>query len=365
MSISPELEAWLKLALVPGVGEGALRRLLVAFGGPEEVLRASRRRLAEVVPADVAHALHAGTVPPESLHVVSAWLEDPLNRVLTLADSDYPQALLHIADPPPILYVKGRTELLHRPAVAIVGSRNGTQQGLRHAEAFARALSDSGLTIVSGLALGIDAAAHAGGLAGASGSLAVTGTGLDIVYPARNRELAHRLAREGALLSEFALGTPPGARNFPQRNRLISGLSRGCLVVEAAISSGSLITARLASEQGKEVFAIPGSIHSPLAKGCHQLIKQGAKLVESAQDILEELAPGWQVSERPARQPPPCSADARAHALLEHLGHDPCDADTLALRSGLRPEELGALLTQLELEGLIEMLPGGRYRRIT
>ena len=249
-----------------------------------------------------------------------AWLEDPANDIVTLADTRYPRQLLQIPDPPPLLHVKGRVELLSRPALAIVGSRNATAQGMANAEAFARTLSDAGLTIVSGLALGIDAAAHRGGLAGSASSVAVLGTGADIVYPARNRALAHELAAGGALVSEFPLGMKPLAGNFPRRNRLISGLALGCLVVEAAADSGSLITARLAAEQGREVFAIPGSIHSPLAKGCHALIKQGAKLVESARDILEELrmgapsvpAPAPAMVDRPARTAPARCARPRA-----------------------------------------------------
>jgi DNA processing protein len=290
---------------------------------------------------------------------IGVWLDDPANRILTLADSSYPQALLQITDPPPVLYVKGRIDLLNRMSFAIVGSRNATQQGVAHAESFARALSDAGLTIVSGLALGIDAAAHRGGLAGASRSVAVVGTGLDLVYPARNRELAHELAREGCILSEFPLGTAPVAANFPRRNRIISGLARGCLVVEAALSSGSLITARMANEQGKDVFAIPGSIHSPLSKGCHSLIKQGAKLAETADDILEELQVLAAGSTRAAS-----SGQPEPNAMLDALGFDPCDIETLTLRSGLSPEKLAALLTQWEIEGLVEALPGGRYQRV-
>lgn len=291
---------------------------------------------------------------------LAAWLKDPANCVLTLADADYPQRLLQLPDPPPRLYVKGSVELLSRPALAVVGSRNATAQGMANAEAFAKALSHAGLTIVSGLALGIDSAAHRGGLAGPASSVAVLGTGADLVWPARNRALAHELAARGALVSEFALGTRPLAGNFPRRNRLISGLALGCLVVEAATDSGSLITARLAAEQGSEVFAIPGSIHSPLAKGCHALIKQGAKLVESARDILEEL-------HLPAPPPPGPAAppeDARARRLLATLGDEACDLDTLALRSGLAIAEITALLTQLELEDRVAVLPGGLYQRL-
>ena len=359
MALDPDLEAWLVLSCTPGLSDKAFRELLVAFGGPRQILDARRAELARVVPDRVAAAI--GTSDTQArVAVVAEWLADPVNKVLTLGDTDYPKALLDITDPPPLIYAKGRVELLNRDAFAIVGSRNATQQGIDHAERFAHALSDAGLTIVSGLALGIDAAAHRGGLAGASGSVAVVGTGLDIVYPARNRELAHELARKGCIVSEFALGTGPSAANFPRRNRLISGIARGCLVVEAALSSGSLITARFANEQGKDVFAMPGSIHSPLAKGCHNLIKQGAKLAESAEDILEELKlPEFDRT----HTAPPADRDVEHH-VLEALGFEPCDFDTLAARSGTAAEALAALLTQWEIEGVIEALPGGRYQRL-
>jgi DNA processing protein len=358
MALDPDLVAWLTLSVAPGLTNEAYRQLLVAFGGPQEILAAPRADLARASSDRAARAV-SSPVPPELLARVAEWLEDPVNHVITLGDADYPQALLDTVDPPPLVYAKGRLELLNKPAFAIVGSRNATQHGIFHAEAFGRALSQAGFTIVSGLALGIDAAAHRGGLAGAGGSIAVVGTGLDIVYPARNRDLAHDLARDGCILSEFALGTAPIASNFPRRNRLISGLARGCLVVEAALSSGSLITARLANEQGKDVFAMPGSVNSPLTKGCHSLIREGAKLVETAEDILEEL------------KVPPRAGGLRiepgqeiTHPVLEHLGFDPCDFDTLAQTSGVSPDVLGALLTQWELEGLVEALPGGRYQRI-
>jgi DNA processing protein len=256
------------------------------------------------------------------------------------------------------LYVKGRLDLLNVPSLAVVGSRNATTQGIRNAEAFARSISDARLCIVSGMAQGIDTAAHVGGLLGAGSSIAVVGTGLDKVYPASNRELAHRLAQLGTIVSEFALGTPPLAANFPRRNRIISGLSLGCLVVEASVQSGSLITARMALEQGREVFAIPGSIHSPQSKGCHTLIKQGAKLVENARDILEELGQSVAFSS-------PNDGIQPEHPLFLHLGFDPLDAETLAQRSGLTIAELSAILLQLELDGHIASLPGGLYQRIT
>jgi DNA processing protein len=357
--LTEELAAWLRLSLTPGLSGESLRRLLGALGSPEGVLAASPSAIARHAGEAVAAAIKRGA-PNAAVAAVGAWLEDPLNQVVTLADAGYPPQLLQIADPPALLYVKGRVELLAAPALAVVGSRHASAQGAINAENFARTFSDAGLTVVSGLALGIDAAAHRGGLSGPGSSVAVMGTGADIVYPARNRELAHDLAARGALVSEFPLGARPLAAHFPRRNRLISGLSLGCLVVEAAVDSGSLITARLAAEQGREVFAIPGSIHSPLAKGCHALIKQGAKLVESATDVLEELRLAQPGARSDAEQ---ASIPGAAGALLAALGHDPCDRDTLAARAGLSAAEVSALLTQLELDGAIATLPGGLYQR--
>jgi DNA processing protein len=278
-------------------------------------------------------------------------------------DAAYPSALLTIGDPPPVLHYAGKPDLLNRPALAIVGSRNATPQGRENAEAFAAALSAAGLTIVSGLAQGIDAAAHRGGLAGAGSSVAVVGTGIDRIYPAGNKALAHRLAAEGGLLSQFTLGTPPLPGNFPRRNRVISGLVRGVLVVEATPNSGSLITARFAAEQGREVFAIPGSIHSPFSKGCHRLIKDGAKLVETAQDVLEELglAPARASDRAWAGTPAP---DGDAARVLAALGHDPADVDLLAERTGLDASAIAVALVELELAGQVAQLPGGAFQRV-
>ncbi len=361
MALDQDLASWLRLSLIPGLGDQSLRKLLVAFGSPQQILDASFAMLAKLVPTAVAAAIRDGGVDDDKLEAASRWLEDRGNRIITLADTAYPQALLQTPDPPPLIYAKGRIELLNHDALAVVGSRSASPQGIANAESFARALSDAGLTIVSGLALGIDAAAHRGGLAGAASSIAVVGTGLDIVYPARNRALAHQLAEQGVIISEFSLGTPALAANFPRRNRLISGLARGCLVVEAALQSGSLITARLANELGKEVFAVPGSIHSPLSKGCHQLLKQGAKLVESAQDILEELNLTALAVSSPTTE---VVRDPQAQALLDGLGFDPCDIDTLCMRCDLKSNAIASLLTQLEIEGLVSALPGGLYQRI-
>jgi DNA processing protein len=346
----------LRLALAPGVGNTSLIRLLTAFGSPEAVLASGRTELTAHISSAQCDAL-LDEPDPVQLAAVHAWLAQPANSLMTLADEDYPRTLLEIADPPAVLYCKGRRDLLNQPGLGIVGSRNATPQGVRDAEAFAHSLSDAGLTIVSGLALGIDAAAHRGGLAGAGSSIAVVGTGLDRIYPARNKTLAHQLVESGLIVSEFPLGTPPLPGHFPRRNRLISGLSRGVLVVEAAPDSGSLITARVATEQGREVFAIPGSIHSPLARGCHALIKQGAKLVESAADILDELA--WQ-----RQLLPPVLPERPSDPLLTALDGSPATLDTLAQRTGLTLEALSAKLLALELDGRIASLPGGRYQII-
>lgn len=351
-----ELAAWIKLSLVPGLGGQNLRRLLAAFGLPRQVLAAGRGALAKIVSAEIAARILSDLDAP-AVDAALEWAAADCHAVLTLADADYPQPLLETPDPPALLYLRGRRELLARPSLAVVGSRNATPQGMSNAEQFARAFSGAGLTIVSGLALGIDAAAHRGGLDGAGSTIAVLGTGADILYPQRNRDLGERIAREGLIVSEFALGTPPHGSNFPRRNRVISGLTRGCLVVEAALASGSLITARLAAEQGREVFAIPGSIHSPHAKGCHALIKQGAKLVESAQDLLQEL--GMQ-----GLAAPPATADPAVTGVLAHLGYDLCNIDALCARSGLTAHAVSAMLLQLELEGKIASLPGGLYQRI-
>jgi len=289
------------------------------------------------------------------------WAAASGHFIVTLADETYPRSLLEIADPPPLLYAQGRLELLAREAVAVVGSRNASAQGEANATAFSRALSDAGLTVVSGLALGIDAAAHRGALAGAGSTIAVLGTGIDVVYPRRNAALAAEIAARGVLVSEFPLGTQAAAHNFPRRNRLISGLSRGCLVVEAALESGSLITARSAAEQGREVFAIPGSIHSPLSKGCHSLIKSGAKLAESAEDVLAELPRFTRSGYASTAQDAPVPPD---NGLLAVMGHDPVDVDSLCTRAGLSPEQVSSELLRLELDGRVAALPGGLYQRL-
>jgi DNA processing protein len=354
------LRDWLRLTLVPGVGGETRRHLLKTFGLPETVFAAGLSTLRGAVGIPLADQLLAHDCDAQ-IAAAMAWAEQPGNSIITLADAEYPRTLLTTADPPVLLYVKGDVALLNRPGFAIVGSRNATKQGEMNAEAFAAALSGAGLTVISGLALGIDAAAHRGGLAAKGSTIAVIGTGADRIYPSGNEVLARLIAESGAIVSEFPLGTSPLAANFPRRNRLIAGLARGCLVVEAAERSGSLITARLAAETGLDVFAIPGSIHSPLSKGCHKLIKQGAKLVESAQDILEELRWEAVVAPVPDRPDPDDADNAR---LIEAIGYDPVDLETLAGRTGLTAEQLLAVLLPLELDGRISQLPGGRYQRL-
>jgi len=349
--------AWVELSL-RGVPPAALAALLKAFGGARAILDAPRaQRMAVASAAESAFAAPA----PAALEGSLAWLAQPGHDLLAWDAPRYPPALLELGHAPPVLYVLGDVGLLLRPALAIVGSRNPTPQGLDHARAFARALSQAGVAVVSGLAAGIDGAAHEGALEGRGSTIAVMGTGPDRVYPARHRALAHAIAQRGLILSEFPPGTPVRDFHFPRRNRLISGLARGVLVVEAALQSGSLITARLAGDQGREVFAIPGSIHSPLSKGCHKLIREGAKLVETAQDILEELGlsePGAGEEGLPSAPSAPMSSP-----LLAALGEDPADLDMLIARTGLAAATVAAELGELEVAGIVGAVPGGRWQR--
>lgn len=375
-----ELAGWLRLSLTPGIGDGAARRLLAAFGLPERIFTQPDVALREVVSHAQAEAL---TQPPTGLQaqidLTWQWLQagdDKVSRrVVTLGDAGYPASLLEMADPPLMLYVLGAcgfdlTQLGH--SIAVVGSRNPTPQGATNARSFGRALGEAGLPVVSGLALGVDGAAHQGALDAAGdaprlATVAVVGTGLDRVYPARHRDLAHRITLQGLIVSELPLGTPPLTQNFPKRNRLIAGLARGTLVVEAALQSGSLITARLTSEQGKEVFAIPGSIHSPQSRGCHALIRQGAKLVESVSDILEELPPLH--APRIAAASPVSSSTTNAASspedpLLEALGFEPASLDAISARTGWGAAALQAKMLELELDGHVSRLPGGLFQRV-
>ena len=366
-----ELAARLALLRARGLGARGQRALVARFGSAQAVLEADAEALrASGVPAGVLEALK---VP--DWHGVEAdltWARGDDCHIWPLGSPDYPARLAEIDDPPSLLFVRGDVEVLHQPALAVVGSRNPTASGRRAAQEFAAYFAEFGLVVVSGLAAGIDAGAHEGALLGGGLTVAVTGTGLDRVYPARHQALAERIAAEGALVSELPVGAPPLARHFPARNRIVSGLCLGVLVVEAAYRSGSLITARLASEQGRDVFAMPGSIHNPLARGCHRLIRQGAKLVESGPDVLEDLASqlrltprGAQGAETVGEQAPAPQApeDPDYQRLLEALGHDPVGVDQLVDRSGLTAEEVSSMLLLLELKGWVVAAPGGRYSR--
>lgn len=367
-----ELGAWLRLTLTAGIGNESARRLLSAFGLPASIFEQAPAALQQLLSPAQAQALK---VVPEGLAELLdrtwAWLQEaPQQRaVVALGDTRYPACLLDIEDPPPLLYLMGRLDLPldASRSLAMVGSRNPSAQGALNARQFAQSLGQAGLTIVSGLALGIDGAAHEGALAGHAqtpdglATVAVVGTGLDRVYPKSHHALAHRISEQGLIVSEYPLGTPPLAANFPRRNRLIAGLSSATLVVEAALQSGSLITARLAAEQGKDVFAIPGSIHATQARGCHALIRQGAKLVESAQDVLEEMP----ASARPD-QPFQDHNETReaADEVLQALGLDPVSLDALQARTGLAIAALQARLMALELDGQVARLPGGLLQRL-
>jgi DNA processing protein len=363
-----DLAHWVALSLIDGIGSVTLCQLLRRFGSPAGVFAASKSQLKEIVDDKIASSITNG-LDENAVAPSLAWLSSPQNHIITLADSIYPKALLEIANPPAILYAKGNLDCLASPCLAVVGSRNSTPQGEKNAEDFSENLSRQGLCIVSGMAIGIDGAAHRGALKANGATIAVVGTGLDIVYPAKHRNLAHQIVSHGLILSEFPLGTPSKAQNFPRRNRIISGLSLGCLVIEANLDSGSLITARLAAEQGREVFAIPGSIHSPVAKGCHQLIKQGAKLVESTDDILSELrllidvksatpiSPSGSLPKR-ANEP------SEANTVLDSMGFEPVHFDTLLSLTGLTVSALSTMLTLLELDGKVSPLHGGKFQRL-
>jgi DNA processing protein len=361
---------WLRLEQADGVGCRSAHALLSAFGSPGAIFRAGPAALAAHVSASQARALCAPITPAlvALVEATLAWLAQPGHHLLTFGDPRYPASLAEIPDPPLLLYAAGRIEMLARPLVAVVGSRNASVQGKLDAESFAAALSGAGLCVVSGLALGIDTAGHEGALRGPGATIAVVGTGLDRVYPARNRQLAHRIAEHGCLLSEYALGTPPLAANFPRRNRVISGLAAGVLVIEAAAQSGSLITAQMAAEQGREVFALPGSIHSALAKGCHRLIRDGAQLVETVDEVLlaMQVSPLAAIPQECNQKPDAGPGDTTEEdaELLAALGHEPVALDDLLARLGADAGELGGRLLGLELAGLVAQLPGGRVQRI-
>ena len=349
-----DTSAWLRFTLVPALSPQKQHALLRHFGSAQAALDAPRAEAAQVVGVACAGALADG---PDARLVAAteAWLKRPGCRLVGIGDPEYPRQWLQIAMPPCAFHAEGRAELLNAPCFAIVGSRNATPGGERDAFEFARALSQRNLVIASGLALGIDAQAHRGGLADAGSTIAVMGTGPERTYPPRNVALAREIAGRGCLVSEFPIGMPPLERNFPRRNRLISGLSLGVLVVEAAYPSGSLGTAHAAIEQNRDVFAIPGSIHSPLSKGCHWLIKQGAKLVDCADDILQELG---------IEPPKECRTRARSDdPVLDAMGFGPATMDEIAQRAGLDAATLAARLSLLEVAGRVRALAGGWFQR--
>jgi DNA processing protein len=390
------LALWLRLANTPGVGRHAAFRLLQYYHSPQAVFSAANARLAAPPAQDDAAPLPlgamaaadadrarpdrrfaripcnedemtlaaarclAGPMPERILALAQAsleWAAHDGNHLVLFGDPGYPPTLQHIADPPLLLYAKGRVELLQREAVAVVGARRATQQGQANARQFARALSEAGQLVVSGLALGVDAAAHEGGLEGRGGTVAVIGTGIDRIYPSRNASLARRIAEEGCVISEFPLSTHARAEHFPIRNRIIAGMTRATLVIEAAAKSGSLITARAALDAGREVYVLPGSLRAPQSVGCHALIREGGRLVASPEDLLEDLGllePGG----------PAAPVDEAANWLLAAIGHDPIGADELATRLQLAPSDMIASLLALELAGVVERLPGGVFQRL-
>jgi DNA processing protein len=353
----PELLCWLRLMLSPRIGLRAQQRLLRSYPSAPAIFAAPAAEISACIGQTAAEALASGPLPG-AMAAARLWLQQPGHHIITLGSPEYPFVLSQIPDPPPLLYAQGRIDLLNALAIAIVGSRNASPQGVSDAESFGEAFASAGMCVVSGMALGIDAAAHRGALRGAGSTIAVLGTGPDIIYPPRNRDLAADIVRCGLAVSEFPPGTPVVASNFPRRNRIISGLSRGVLVIEAAKSSGSLITARLAADQGRDVFAIPGSIHSPLSKGCHYLIREGAKLVECAEDVICEL--GWDGKED---EPPPSVELRPEEALLESLDFSPVCVDQIAHRTGLPADEIATRLSLLEIAGRVVSLPGGWFQR--
>jgi DNA processing protein len=366
------IRAWLALHRTPRLSQRKLLRLINVVDSPDAVFQLSSEQFTELgIPAGVANSLHqytnaASTRLHQQIEQDLQILKQQSITLLPITSPDYPELLKQIDDPPPLLYIKGNVDLLNQPQIAMVGSRRASRQALENAMGFARELAKKGFTITSGMALGIDAYSHAGALAGSGNTVAVLGTGLDIIYPRRNQSLYEQISQQGVLVSEFALGSGPRPHSFPRRNRIISGMSLGVLVVEAALQSGSLITARLALEQNREVFAIPSSIHNLGGKGCNALLRQGAKLVETVSDILEEMT-GWlPVVEEPREQVDNHGnnqLDEKERRLLQWLCFDPEPIDWLQQLSGWPLSELSATLTSLEIKGLIES-KGGCYQRL-
>lgn len=355
--------AWLTLLGLPGTGPRTLNPLLEACPEPEKLLREPPAGASD----SFREKLRSADQDRAEQHL--RWLLESDCQLLPITSPDYPAALAQLSDAPSALFLRGNPEVLYLPQLAIVGSRHASRSGIDTTHQFARFLTSNGLTITSGLALGIDAAAHQGALSANGNTIAVLGTGLDRVYPARHRDLAHQIAEQGLLISEYLPGTPPLPGNFPRRNRIIAALGLGTLVVEAALKSGSLITARLAAELGREVFAIPGSIHAPQSRGCHALIRQGAKLVERGEHIIEELASSLgelAAQAEPTQQPDPSNPptlDPDHQALLAHMGSDPISTDQLVESSGFRAEEVSSMLLLLELQGHVLSESGGLFTR--
>lgn len=359
--ISPEIYAFLKLALTPQVGPVTMRKLLHHFGSAKEILNKDSHTLGKFVNKTIVNLI-LNDASQERLDNTIEWLDkDKNNHILVLINDNYPRELKQISDPPPILFAKGKLELLLNPKLAVVGTRHPSPQGSINARNFSQDLSNNGITIVSGMAAGIDRAAHLGALNAQSGTIGVLGTGIDRIYPSSNSDLFHKVAEDGLLISEFPLGVHALNSNFPRRNRIVAGLSIGCLVIESAIDGGSMITANLALEMGRDVMAIPGSIHNPVARGCHKLIKQGAKLIETTNDVIEEfnLTPSPQNSNLEGTT----ISNSDDH-ILEIIGYDAMNIDKICLRLDKPFAEICAKLLELELDGQIINCGNGEYQRI-
>ena len=386
-----ELRARLQVWRAPGFGSASVQHLLSHFGNVINALDSSNNELSQAGLKPAKIEILRSTKPSDA-DVDLMWLDGAAQRhIISREDDHYPLSLKNTRHPPPLLFAVGNAELFNDPQIAMVGSRNPTSGGKENARAFAAHLAQNGICITSGLALGVDAESHLGALEADGTTIAVVATGMDIIYPARNRKLAERIAAQGLIVSEFPIGVKPQAKNFPRRNRIISGMSVGTLVVEAALRSGSLVTAKHAMEQGREVFAIPGSIHNPMARGCHQLIRQGAKLVETASDILEEVSTQLHTfisenhdeewtqpkifmdslekqstpkSNKTAENLPEYTLDDDGRLILETLGHDPVPVDQIVLKTGLTTEEVSSMLLMLELQGYIAACGGGHYMQL-
>jgi DNA processing protein len=378
MKKTDELESWISLWRVKGIGPKNFQKLLSFFGSPAAVFESNTSKIQQ---AGISQKLANSIYEQKNADATNAdieWLNaSEKHHIITIECPQYPKLLKQISDPPYLLYIHGNLDIINDPQIAIVGSRNPTQSGISSAYEFSKYLSSTGLCITSGLALGVDGMAHQGAIDTNAPTIAVIATGIDRVYPAKHRELAHKIVEKGAIISEFCIGTHPDSRNFPRRNRIISGLSYGTLVVEAAQKSGSLITARLAGEQNREVFAIPGSIHNPLARGCHQLIRQGAKLVETGQDIMEEMASVIEIDSLSntviTTQLPAIDAnqgnsqdelDDEYLQLLDQMGFDPVPIDELVIKTGFTTESISAMLLMLELQNYVASTGSGTYMRL-